>query len=140
MGAVVGAANDAQLQARHITDALFVNEHDAVLLKGVPFAGHKSRRLFAVGQTNQNALSIGGVGFLRLTNQRLQDDAAHLLLTVKWMAPLELRLGAGLVDPLQELVLVPLLLGDGQLLGEAGHILVLMEHFLEKRSNRGTGD
>lgn len=125
MCTVVGAANDPQLEAGHITDALLVNENDAMLLQIVSLAGNEGRRLLPVRQANEDALSVRRIGLLRLTNERLKDDAPHLLLAVQRMTPLELRPRTCLVDALQKLVLIPFLLRDGQFLRENGHVLVV---------------
>lgn len=85
MGQVVDAADALELHAGQVLTPPHAHQHDVVLLQIVALPGHIGHHLLARRQAHQHALSVRGVGLLRLLDQRLQDHPLGERLPVEWL-------------------------------------------------------
>ena len=83
---IVLAADALNLHAGQILTAAHAHQHDVMFLQIVPNAGYVRYQLLAGRQPHQHTLAVGGVGLLRLLDQRLQHDALRERFPVQWLA------------------------------------------------------
>lgn len=86
MGQVVDAAHTLELHAGQVLAPTHAHQHDVVLLQIVALPRHIGDHLLPGGQPHEYALTVRGVGLLRLLDQRLQDDALRKGLSVQRLA------------------------------------------------------
>lgn len=82
---VVDTAHRLQLHAGHILQTPNATQHNVVLLQIVSDARNIGHHLLAGGETHQDALSIGRVGFLWLLDQCLEYDALGKGFPIQWL-------------------------------------------------------
>src|SRR5260221_1076225 len=98
---VEGAADDVIADARKIADAAAADQHDAVLLQVVLFAGDVGGDFLAVGEPDAGDLAEGRVGLLGGHGLDLEAHAALLRACDKVFDLVDLRQGsARLLDEL----------------------------------------
>ena len=83
MGAIVGTANDLDLEARNVLGPAASDEHDVMLLEVVALARYVGGHFLAVAETDKYAFTVSRVGFLGFLDHRLQHNALHLRLAVQ---------------------------------------------------------
>lgn len=74
MSKVVFTANALDFDTRNVLESAHPHQDDVVLLEVVPNPWHVRHHLLPSAQPHQYAFSVGGVGFFRLFDERLEDD------------------------------------------------------------------